>query len=104
MKKDVLQPKNFVMLTIAGLINAFGVTCFLYPVNLYDSGISGTSMLLAQVTPGYLSLSVFLLLLNFPLFYMVTKKWAYPLPSIRSMPFLSILWEPGSSRISCRWM
>ena len=68
MKKDVLQPKNFVMLTIAGLINAFGVTCFLYPVNLYDSGISGTSMLLAQVTPGYLSLSVFLLLLNFPLF------------------------------------
>ena len=28
MKKDVLQPKNFVMLTIAGLINAFGVTCF----------------------------------------------------------------------------
>ena len=34
MKKDVLQPKNFVMLTIAGLINAFGVACFLYPVNL----------------------------------------------------------------------
>lgn len=74
MKKDVLQPKNFVMLTIAGLINAFGVTCFLYPVNLYDSGISGTSMLLAQVTPGYLSLSVFLLLLNFPLFLYGYKK------------------------------
>ena len=74
MKKDVLQPKNFVMLTIAGLINAFGVTCFLYPVNLYDSGISGTSMLLAQVTLGYLSLSVFLLLLNFPLFLYGYKK------------------------------
>ena len=43
MKKDVLQPKNFLMLTIAGMINAFGVTCFLYPVNLYDSGISGTA-------------------------------------------------------------
>ena len=25
------------MLTIAGMINAFGVTFFLYPVNLYDS-------------------------------------------------------------------
>ena len=74
MKKDVLHPKNFVMLTIAGLINAFGVTCFLYPVNLYDSGISGTSMLLAQVTPDYLSLSVFLLLLNFPLFLYGYKK------------------------------
>ena len=38
--------KNFLMLTIAGIINAFGVTVFLNPVNLYDSGISGTSMLL----------------------------------------------------------
>ena len=37
--------KNFVMLTIAGIVNAFGVTVFLNPVNLYDSGISGTSML-----------------------------------------------------------
>lgn len=31
MKKDVLQPKNFVMLTIAGLINAFGVILFFVP-------------------------------------------------------------------------
>ena len=74
MKKDVLQPKNFLMLTIAGMINAFGVTCFLYPVNLYDSGISGTSMLLAQITPDYLTLSIFLLILNFPLFFYGYKK------------------------------
>ena len=55
---------KFLLLTIAGLINAFGVTMFLSPVNLYDSGISGTSMLLSQITPPELSLSVFLLILN----------------------------------------
>ncbi len=65
---------NFLLLTIAGLINAFGVTIFLYPVNLYDSGISGTSMLLAQVTPDYLQLSFFLILLNIPLFLFGLKR------------------------------
>ncbi len=35
---------NMLMLTLAGIINAVGITIFLYPVNLYDSGISGTSM------------------------------------------------------------
>lgn len=60
--------KNILMLTIAGVINAFGVTVFLAPVKLYDSGISGTAMLLSQITPEWLSLSVFLLILNTPLF------------------------------------
>ena len=41
-----LQIKNFFLLTLAGIINAIGVTMFLAPVNLYDSGISGTSILL----------------------------------------------------------
>lgn len=63
-----LSLKNFLILTLAGLINAFGVTVFLAPVNLYDSGISGTSMLLGQLTPDYLSLSLFLIVLNIPLF------------------------------------
>ena len=62
------------MLTIAGIINAFGVTIFLSPVKLYDSGISGTSMLLAQITPDVWSLSVFLILLNVPLFLYGLKK------------------------------
>ena len=66
--------KNFIMLTIAGIINAVGITLFLYPVKLYDSGISGTSMLLAQVTPDWLSLSVFLVVLNVPLFIYGLKK------------------------------
>lgn len=65
---------NFCMLTIAGLINAFGVTVFLSPVNLYDSGISGTSMLLSQITPESFSLSFFLLVLNIPLFIFGYKK------------------------------
>lgn len=66
--------KDYLMLTLAGIINAFGVTIFLSPVELYDSGISGTSMLLGQVTPEYLSLSVFLLILNIPLFLYGLKK------------------------------
>lgn len=66
--------KNLIMLTIAGIINAFGITVFLTPVKLYDSGISGTSMLLDQITPEYLTLSIFLLILNVPLFLFGLKK------------------------------
>lgn len=66
--------KNLIMLTIAGIVNAFGITIFLTPVKLYDSGISGTSMLLDQITPKYLTLSIFLLILNIPLFLFGLKK------------------------------
>lgn len=69
-----IKLKNILCLTIAGFINAFGITIFLAPVKLYDSGISGTSMLLSQITPEYFSLSVFLLLLNIPLFVFGYKK------------------------------
>lgn len=69
-----LRGDRFVMLTVAGLINAFGVSVFLYPVNLYDSGISGTAMLLAQITPDWCSLSLILLLLNVPLFLFGLKR------------------------------
>lgn len=75
-KKQLSKLKlfNFAALTIAGMINAFGVTIFLMPVKLYDSGISGTSMLLSQLTPDWLSLPVFLILLNIPLFLYGLKK------------------------------
>ena len=69
-----LQIKNIIFLTFAGIINAAGITLFLYPVKLYDSAISGTAMLLAQITPGYLTLSIFLLVLNVPLFLYGLKK------------------------------
>lgn len=69
-----LKPVNFAFLTLAGIINAFGVTMFLFPVKLYDSGISGLSMLLDQVTPPSLTLSLFLLVLNIPVFAFGLKK------------------------------
>ena len=72
-----LRPAYFLFLTIAGVINAFGVTIFLYPVKLYDSGISGTSMLLDQITPEHYGLSLILLLLNIPIFLFGLKKQGF---------------------------
>lgn len=69
-----LKISTFLILTVAGIINAFGVTIFLFPVKLYDSGISGLSMLLDQVTPEYLTLSIFLIVLNIPIFLFGLKR------------------------------
>ena len=74
MLREKLRITNIIMLTVAGIVNAFGITIFLMPVNLYDSGISGTSILLDQLTPQYLTLSVFLVVLNIPLFLFGLKK------------------------------
>lgn len=80
------------MLTIAGIVNAFGITVFLMPVKLYDSGISGTSMLLDQLTPEYLTLSVFLVALNIPLFLFGLKKqgWMFTVYAIYSVCIYSL--------------
>ena len=69
-----IKPINFIFLLAAGIINAFGVTLFLFPVKLYDSGVSGLSMLLDQITPAYLNISFFLIVINFPIFIFGTKK------------------------------
>lgn len=92
MKKCKKQIVSILMLTIAGIINAFGVTVFLMPVKLYDSGISGTSILLDQITPEYLSLSVFLLVLNIPLFLFGFRKqgWKFTLFAIYSVCVYSV--------------
>ena len=66
--------QNFLMITIAGIVNAIGINLFLLPVQLYDGGISGTSMLLNMLTPEYLTLPIFLILLNTPLFLFGLKK------------------------------
>ena len=71
---DGLRWSSFALLLAAGIINAIGVTMFLAPVHLYDSGISGTSMLLWQITPERYTLSLFLLLLNTPLFLFGWRK------------------------------
>ena len=63
-----LEARTILMLTIAGTLNAIGITMFLNPVGLYDSGISGTSMFLEQITPHFLTLPMFLVVLNIPLF------------------------------------
>lgn len=66
------SPFNFLMLTIAGIVNATGVTLFLTPVSLYDGGISGTSFLLSQIAG--VPLSLFLIALNLPFFIFGFKK------------------------------
>ncbi len=72
-----LSIKSILALTLAGIINALGVTLFIAPVNLYDSGISGTSIFLSQLTPEQFSLSFFLLVLNIPLFLYGYKKQGF---------------------------
>ena len=75
--RQPLKLQNFLLLLVSGTVNAFGVTMFLNPVGLYDSGISGTSMLLDQLTPTWLTLSVFLVVLNVPLFLYGLKKQGF---------------------------
>ena len=92
MKKWKTRIVNILMLTVAGIINAFGITVFLMPVKLYDSGISGTSILLDQITPSYLTLSIFLLVLNIPLFLFGFKKqgWKFTLSAIYAVRVYSV--------------
>ena len=75
-KKELgeLRFMNFMVLLAAGIINSVGVTMFLFPVKLYDSGISGTSMLLDQVTPDFYTMSLFLIVLNVPVFLFGLKR------------------------------
>ena len=96
-----LRPLSFALLLAAGIINAVGVTMFLAPVHLYDSGISGTSMLLWQLTPEAYTLSLFLLILNVPLFLFGLKKqgvvftiysiWAVFVYSVASFVITNVL-------------
>lgn len=72
-----LRWPNLILLTVAGTVNAFGVIMFLAPVRLYDSGISGTAMLVSQETPGWCSLSLILVLLNIPIFLFGLKREGY---------------------------
>lgn len=71
---SAISIKNLAVLFLAGTVNAFGVVLFLFPVRLYDSGVSGLSMLLDQVTPPVFSLSVFLLVINLPIFLFGARK------------------------------
>ncbi len=95
--KEIHFP-NFIWLLIAGTINAFGVMLFLYPVKLYDSGISGVSMFLNQLTPPELTLSLFLFVLNVPIFLFGLKRQglAFTVYSI----FAVLVYSVASSQVS----
>ncbi len=92
MQRGKMKFTNFLMLTVAGIVNAFGITIFLMPVNLYDSGISGTSILLDQLTPQNLTLSVFLIVLNIPLFLFGLRKqgWVFTIYAIYAVCVYSV--------------
>ena len=77
MKNKVFKFSNFVFLFFAGIINSIGVTMFLAPVHIYDSGFSGTSMLLWQLTPEKYTFSFFLLILNIPFFLYGYRKQGF---------------------------
>lgn len=53
------------------------MTIFLFPVKLYDSGISGLSMLMDQITPDWLTLPLFLILFNLPVFLFAVRKQGF---------------------------
>lgn len=67
-----LKPLNFLLLTLSGTINAIGIVFFLAPVNLFDSGFSGTAMFFNEITG--IPLAVFLLVLNIPFFIFGYKR------------------------------
>ena len=92
MYQGKLRITNILMLTLAGIVNAFGITFFLMPLNLYDSGISGTSMLLDQLTPQCLTLSIFLVVLNIPLFLFGLKRqgWVFTVYAIYAVCIYSV--------------
>ena len=69
-----IEPVKLLWMIVAGIVSAFGITCFLSPMHLYDSGIAGTSLLLSQLTPPFLNLSFFLVVLNVPLMLYGLKK------------------------------
>ena len=69
-----IRIRKLLMLIVAGIINAVGVTLLLAPAGIYDSGFSGTAMLLWELTPEYLLFSYFLLALNLPFFIFGLKK------------------------------
>lgn len=78
MKHVHFKIKNFILLFVAGVVNAMGVTLLLLPSNFYDSGLSGVSMLIIQLLPEqarqFVQLWIPLIALNAPIFLFAMKK------------------------------
>lgn len=92
MKKIRFRWIYLLPLFFAGVINAVGVTLFLAPLRLFDSGISGTAFLLDVVTPPYLVMSLFLIVLNVPFFLLGLKKvgWHFVVYSLYAIAIYSL--------------
>lgn len=72
LNKNLLE---FLFLLIAGCINATGVGIFLAPSKILDGGISGTSILLAFLTP--VPTSFFIFFINLPFFVLGYKRLGF---------------------------
>lgn len=85
-----LRAVNFVGLTVAGIINAVGVCLFLTPLNIYDGGFSGTSVLLNRYL--LLAQAAFLLILNVPFYFIGRKKigWEFLIYSLYAIGVYSL--------------
>ncbi|MEG1964232.1 MAG: YitT family protein [Clostridia bacterium] len=101
-KKFVLKKKleinwlHVLFLIIAGIVNATGVILLLVPAQVIDGGFSGTSVLLASLT--HIHISIFLLVLNLPLFFIGYKKLGfhfiiYSCVAILSYSLMSYLYQ-----------
>lgn len=87
---------NFLLLIVAGVVNATGVVLLLYPSGVIDGGVSGLSMFISTQTG--LQISIFLVCLNVPLFLLGLKKLgvrfiAYSLVSIAVYSVFAFLYQ-----------
>lgn len=82
---------SFLFLLIAGCINATGVGIFLAPSRILDGGISGTSILLAFLTP--IPTSFFIFFINLPFFVLGFKRlgWSFIIRSLFAIAVYSII-------------
>lgn len=64
--------KRIVFITIGAVIMAYGLEAILIPNNMIDGGITGISMILSHLTQ--INLSVILILLNLPFFFLGYKQ------------------------------
>ncbi|WP_394231975.1 YitT family protein [Niallia oryzisoli] len=64
--------KRGLFITIGAIIMGYGLEAVLIPNNMIDGGVTGLSMLLSHITP--INLSIFLVLLNLPFFFLGYKQ------------------------------
>lgn len=64
--------KRFLFLTLGAIVMAYSLEALLIPNDIIDGGVTGVSMLLSHITS--FNLSIFLVLLNLPFFFLGYKQ------------------------------